>query len=100
MKQTFRGYHPIVWTLLAGTVFARGASFAAMPFLALYLSKTTDISPFLIGVTIGIGPLTGTLGGFIGGLYPIATGEKQLCLLPFLYGPLYIPPVRCLGDGC
>jgi MFS family permease len=81
MKQTFRAYHPIVWTLLAGTVFARGASFAAMPFLALYLSKTADISPLLIGITIGIGPLTGTLGGFIGGHLSDRYGRKVVMLI-------------------
>lgn len=81
MRETFKAYHPIVWTLLAGTVFARGASFAAMPFLALYLSKTADISPLLIGITIGIGPLTGTLGGFVGGHLSDRYGRKAVMLI-------------------
>jgi MFS family permease len=81
MRKTFKAYHPIVWTLLAGTVFARGASFAAMPFLALYLSKTADISPLLIGITIGIGPLTGTLGGFVGGHLSDRYGRKAVMLI-------------------
>jgi MFS family permease len=80
MKKLYHAYHPIVWTLLLGTVFARGASFAAMPFLALYLSKTTDISPLLIGITIGIGPLTGTVGGFIGGHLSDRYGRKVVML--------------------
>lgn len=81
MRQTnIKGFHPIVWTLLAGTIFARGASFMAMPFLALYLSKTEGISPILIGLIIGIGPLTGTLGGFIGGHLSDRFGRKVVML--------------------
>jgi MFS family permease len=91
MKKTFREYHPIVWTLLAGTVFARGASFAAMPFLALYLSKTADLSPLLIGITIGIGPLTGTLGGFIGGHLSDRYGRKAVMLITiFVWAIVFI----------
>ncbi len=91
MKQIYNAYHPLVWTLLAGTVFARGASFAAMPFLALYLSKTADISPLLIGITIGIGPLTGTLGGFIGGHLSDRYGRKIVMLITiFIWSFVFI----------
>jgi MFS family permease len=91
MRQRFKAYHPIVWTLLAGTVFARGASFAAMPFLALYLSKTADLSPLLIGITIGIGPLTGTLGGFIGGHLSDRYGRKAVMLITiFVWAAVFV----------
>jgi MFS family permease len=80
-KNRFKNeYHPIVWTLLAGTIFARGSSFMAMPFLALYLSKSGDISPLLIGLTIGLGPLTGTVGGFIGGHLSDRFGRQKVML--------------------
>ncbi|MGE8203531.1 MDR family MFS transporter [Heyndrickxia sp. NPDC080065] len=79
-KINLKGYHPIVWTLLAGTVFARGASFMALPFLALYLSKTEGIHPVIIGLIIGVGPLTGTLGGFIGGHLSDRFGRKVVML--------------------
>ncbi|MGE6256466.1 MDR family MFS transporter [Heyndrickxia sporothermodurans] len=79
-KLNLKAYHPIVWTLLAGTVFARGASFMALPFLALYLSKTEGIHPIIIGLIIGVGPLTGTIGGFIGGNLSDRFGRKVVML--------------------
>lgn len=83
-------FHPIVWTLLIGTVFARGASFMALPFLALYLSNTHGIHPIWIGVTIGLSPLTGTLGGFIGGHFSDRYGRKKVILWTiFVWGLVY-----------
>ncbi|HSO57995.1 MAG TPA: hypothetical protein VLQ66_07130 [Paenisporosarcina sp.] len=67
LQQKGLHFHPVVWTLLIGTVFARGASFMALPFLALYLSNTHGIHPIWIVITFGLSPLTGILVGFIGG---------------------------------
>lgn len=67
LKNYYRQFHPIVWVLLSGTVLARGAAFATLPFLAIYLSRNLDLHPVLIGLTIGISPLSGVVGGFLGG---------------------------------
>lgn len=89
MRDKF-SFHPIVWTLLIGTVFARGASFMALPFLALYLSNTHGIHPIWIGITIGLSPLTGTLGGFIGGHFSDRYGRKKVILWTiFVWGLVY-----------
>lgn len=50
----YRSNHPIVWTLLLGTVLANVASSMALPFLAVYLSRTTEMSSLLIGIPIDI----------------------------------------------
>ncbi|GIP38079.1 MFS transporter [Paenibacillus sp. J31TS4] len=84
LQSFYRSYHPIVHTLLAGTVMARAASSMSMPFLALYLARTTDMSPFLIGVVIGLGSLAGTFGGFIGGTLSDRVG-RRLVMLTALY---------------
>ena len=76
----YRSYHPIVWTLLLGTVLANVASSMALPFLAVYLSRTTEMSPLLIGITIGVGPLASTFGGFIGGNLSDRFGRKKVML--------------------
>lgn len=89
MKEKF-AFHPVVWTLLIGTVFARGASFMALPFLALYLSNTHGIHPVWIGLTIGLSPLTGTIGGFIGGYFSDRYGRKKVMLWTILvWGLVY-----------
>lgn len=89
MREKF-SFHPVVWTLLIGTVFARGASFMALPFLALYLSNTHGIHPVWIGLTIGLSPLTGTMGGFFGGYISDRYGRKKVMLWTiFVWGLVY-----------
>ena len=60
-------FHPIVHTLILGTVMARAASSMSLPFLAIYLARHTSMSAVMIGIVIGMGSLAGTIGGFIGG---------------------------------
>ncbi|WP_028547905.1 MDR family MFS transporter [Paenibacillus sp. UNC451MF] len=76
----FREYHPIVHVLLFGTVLARTASSMSMPFLAIYLSKDSQLSPVLIGMIIGLGPLASTIGGFVGGAMSDRLGRKTIML--------------------
>ncbi|WP_246258769.1 MFS transporter [Kroppenstedtia pulmonis] len=59
--------HPIVYTILVGTIFVTIAKSMSVPFLAIYLSQKTELSLSLIGAIIGLGPLASTIGGFIGG---------------------------------
>lgn len=88
---SFKQYHPIVWALLGGTIFARGASYMALPFLALYLSRTEGVHPVLIGLIIGIGPLTGTLAGFVGGHLSDKFGRKVVMLSAiFIWAGVFI----------
>jgi MFS family permease len=79
--QFLQEYHPIVHILLLGTILARAASSMSMPFLAIYLSKDSGMSPMLIGAVIGIGSLAGTVGGFIGGALSDRLGRKLIMLI-------------------
>ncbi|MCM2533072.1 MFS transporter [Neobacillus pocheonensis] len=83
-------FHTIVWVLLIGTVLSRGLAFMTLPFLSIYLSKHMDLSPIIIGLTVGMSPLMGTVGGFIGGHLSDRFGRKRvmliaLCSLAFVY---------------
>ncbi|MGA9225987.1 MAG: MFS transporter [Mesobacillus sp.] len=84
LKSYYRQFHPIVWVLLCGTVLARGSAFATLPFLAIYLSRNLDLHPVLIGLTIGISPLAGVVGGFLGGHLSDRFGRK-----PVMMGSLF-----------
>ncbi|MFC5404469.1 MDR family MFS transporter [Cohnella soli] len=80
-----RTYHPIVHSLLVGTILARLASSMSLPFLAIYLAKHTELSAVMIGVIIGAGPLAGTVGGFVGGAMSDLFGRRKI-LLGALFG--------------
>ncbi|NOU67268.1 MFS transporter [Paenibacillus sp. LMG 31461] len=85
MRQFLHAYHPIVHTLILGTVMARAASSMSLPFLAIYLAKHSDMSPGLIGIVIGMGALAGTFGGFIGGTLSDRFGRRVI-MLAALFG--------------
>lgn len=74
-------FHPLVWQLLGGTVFARTASFMTMPFLAIYLQNDLHASPIMIGLAVGISQLTATLGGFFGGFLTDRFGRKKIIII-------------------
>ncbi|WP_168413021.1 MDR family MFS transporter [Bacillus salacetis] len=78
IKRYIGQFHPIVWVLLTGTILSRGAMFMTMPFLAIYLSRTIDMHPLLIGLTVGISPLVATAGGFVGGHLSDRYGRKPI----------------------
>ncbi|MCH6264014.1 MDR family MFS transporter [Neobacillus citreus] len=80
IKQYIGQFHPIVWVLLLGTVLTRGSAFMTLPFLSIYLSRHLELSPIVIGITVGMSPLMGTVGGFIGGHLSDRFGRKPIML--------------------
>jgi MFS family permease len=80
MKNLIQYFHPLVWIILSGTIFARTASFMTIPFLALYLHNELHASPYIIGLTIGIAPLFSTFGGFIGGYLTDRFNRKNVLI--------------------
>src|SRR4051794_21921300 len=81
LKNYISQFHLIVWVLLIGTILSRGSATMTLPFLAIYLSRNMDLSPVFIGITIGMSPLMGTIGGFIGGHLSDRYGRKRVMLI-------------------
>lgn len=53
----------------------------SVPFLAIYLSQQTDLSPGMIGMVIGLGPLASTVEGLIGGILSDRFGRKTVMIV-------------------
>lgn len=85
IHQFRKSYHPIVHSLLLGTVLVRLASSMSMPFLAVYLAKHTDLNAASIGLVLGASSLAGMVGGFIGGALSDKFG-RRIILLGALFG--------------
>ncbi|WP_245954696.1 MDR family MFS transporter [Paenibacillus flagellatus] len=85
LRLLLSSFHPVVSSLLLGTVFARAAASMSLPFLAIYLTGHTDLGPAAIGLAIGAGSLAGTFGGFVGGSLSDRIGRKAVMLVS-LYG--------------
>lgn len=84
LKTAWAAYHPVVHLLMAGTVFVMLTHSMSIPFLAIYLSETTTLGPAYIGIIIGVGPLAGTVGGFLGGILSDLFGRRKLMILSML----------------
>ncbi|TCP55410.1 putative MFS family arabinose efflux permease [Tumebacillus sp. BK434] len=80
LRSYFQAYHPIVHSILFGTCMARLASGMSMPFLALYLARELELSPALIGLTIGLGMFCEMIGGFIGGTLSDRFGRQRIMM--------------------
>lgn len=60
--------------------------------MAIYLSIRTDMSPAMIGLTVGLSSLSSTVAGFVGGTLSDRFGRKRVML-----GSLYISAAVAFG---
>ncbi|MBM7659825.1 MFS family permease [Bacillus mesophilus] len=91
MLKLLKDLHPLIFTLLIGALFSRIANSMSLPFLAIYLSKRTDLSPLMIGIVIGAAPLASTVTGILGGYLSDKFGRKLVMLLSiYLWGGVFV----------
>ncbi|MBB2482949.1 MFS transporter [Bacillus sp. APMAM] len=78
------GYHPIVPLLIVGTVFSSLTTSISLVFLPIYLMNSAHLEPVTIGMIVGAGALTATIGGFLGGTLSDFLGRNRLMLFSLL----------------
>ncbi|MEK5499685.1 MDR family MFS transporter [Bacillus sp. FSL M8-0168] len=76
----FNRLHPLIRFLLIGTLVTRAAKAMTTPFLALYLHVETGADFGVIGLVIGLGYFSSTVGGVIGGTLSDKIGRKKVML--------------------
>ncbi|MGQ0440480.1 MFS transporter, partial [Bacillus sp. B-TM1] len=84
----YQSFHPIVWTLLGGTIIMRIVQFMSLPFLTIILVTEIKVDLVTAGFTVGLSALTGTIGGFIGGNLSDRFGRKWIAVGSLFLGGL------------
>lgn len=80
-----KAYHPMVHLIMLGTVLISLTSSMSVVFLPLYLISVSDINPVMVGLIVGAGALSATIGGFIGGTLSDFLGRNRLILVSLLF---------------
>lgn len=84
VKRSLLHMHPLVITLLIGTLFVNIALSMSGPYFAIYLSQNTHMAIASIGLILGSRSIAGTLGGFIGGVMSDRFGRSRVLVFSLL----------------
>ena len=68
----------LVWMILLASFWIKCAAYFTVPFLAVFLTRQTDLTPAMIGLVIGAQPLAALVGGFIGGHLSDRWGRQRI----------------------
>jgi MFS family permease len=74
-------FPPLVWVLLAGTLFIRAAFFMVWPFLAVVLHDEFQLSPFAIGAILAGASVAGSVLGFYAGNLSDRFGRRNVMIV-------------------
>lgn len=84
----------LLWWMFGGTGVTQTTQFMVMPFIALYMSSETGAAPGMVGLAVGMMPLTTTVFSFIGGSLADKFGRKPLMVMAML-----ISAIAMVGFG-
>jgi MFS family permease len=79
-----KAHHPMVHLIMLGTVLISLTNSMSIVFLPIYLISTTSLDPVMVGIIVGAGALTATIGGFLGGTLSDFVGRNRLLLISLL----------------
>jgi MFS family permease len=76
--------HPLVHLIMLGTILISLTNSMSLIYLPIYLISAYNINPVTVGIIVGAGALTATIGGFIGGTLSDLIGRNRLLLISLL----------------
>jgi MFS family permease len=76
--------HPLVHLIMLGTILISLTNSMSLIYLPIYLISAYNIDPVTVGIIVGAGALTATIGGFIGGTLSDLIGRNRLLLISLL----------------
>ncbi|WP_442600026.1 MDR family MFS transporter [Neobacillus sp. D3-1R] len=80
----WRAHHPIVHLIMLGAVLISLTNSMSVVFLPIYLISFSELDPVMVGTIVGLGALTATFGGFIGGTLSDFIGRQRLLVISLL----------------
>ncbi|PLT35020.1 MFS transporter [Bacillus sp. V5-8f] len=81
MRKILTDVGPVGWNIIIGTMFGRMATSMSMPFLAIYLTKSMNVTPAMTGAIVAVSSLVGVLASFLGGYLSDRFGRKRVLIL-------------------
>ncbi|MFD0692611.1 MDR family MFS transporter [Paenibacillus sp. GCM10027628] len=81
MISNFAKFHPVVKTLLIGTLLTALFRSMCYPFITMMLGTRTHLPVEVIGILIGIGALASSVGAYVGGTLSDRFGRERLMQL-------------------
>ncbi|MHC0038309.1 MDR family MFS transporter [Pseudoneobacillus sp. C159] len=80
----WKAHHPFIHLMMLGTILISLTNAMSLVYLPIYLLSTYHIDPINVGVIVGAGALTATIGGFVGGTLSDFIGRNRLLLISLL----------------
>ncbi|WP_084778152.1 MDR family MFS transporter [Saccharibacillus sacchari] len=81
IPKALKSIHPLAWTIIIGTMFGRVVTSMSIPFLAIYLTGTMNVSATQTGFIVAASSLAGVSISFYGGYISDRIGRKKVMLV-------------------
>ncbi|MED4081149.1 MFS transporter [Halalkalibacterium halodurans] len=81
IRNRFTEFHPIVYSMIFGSVCMNIGFGMVVPYFAIYLGTYTGLDPVSIGLIVGTTSIGSLVGGFLGGTLSDQFGRKKIMLV-------------------
>ncbi|TES53236.1 MFS transporter [Halalkalibacterium halodurans] len=81
IRNRFTEFHPIVYSMIFGSVCMNIGFGMVVPYFAIYLGTYTGLDPVSIGLIVGTTSIGSLVGGFLGGTLSDQFRRKKIMLV-------------------